>query len=54
MNKLSKLIVMLAVIAMLVGCLAACDFLTPDNGGENNEGENNGGENNGSGENNND
>ena len=26
MNKLSKLIVMLAVIAMLVGCLAACDL----------------------------
>jgi endonuclease YncB( thermonuclease family) len=55
MNKLSKLIVMLAVIAMLVGCLAACDFLTPDNGGENagEGGENNEGENNGDGENNN-
>ena len=46
MNKLSKLIVILALIAMLVSSFSACDFLTPDNGGENGGGDVEGGENN--------
>lgn len=53
MNKLSKLLMLLAVIAMLVGCLAACK---PENteggeGGSDNGGSENGGSENGGSEN---
>ena len=41
MNKLSKLLILLAVIAMLVGCLAACGPNGTGNEGGNTE---NGGE----------
>lgn len=34
MNKLSRLLILLAVIAMLVGCFAACELINPGNGGE--------------------
>jgi len=33
MNKLSRLLTLLAVIAMLVGCLAACELIMPGQGG---------------------
>ena len=54
MNKLSKLLMLLAVIAMLVGSFAACELFPTDNGGEQigtGNGENPGGDDSGGGNN---
>ena len=45
MNKLSKLLILLVVIAMLAGCFAACGMLNSDNQGESNSEGDNGNEN---------
>ena len=50
MNKLSKLLILLAVISTLVGCFTACEPKVPDNGENGSENGGNEGGNNGGGE----